>query len=64
MGIGNFEIFEDALDRAVLSERAMQSVEGDIGTKLGKHGGDIAIDVDARDAVAFRLQRIGARSPG
>ena len=34
MRIGNFEIFEDALDRAVLAEGPMQRVEGHVGTQI------------------------------
>ena len=64
MRVGNGEIFEDALDRAVLAERAVQRVEGDIGLELGKHGADVAADVDARDAIAFRLKRVGAGISG
>src|SRR5690606_6078292 len=59
MSVGNGEIFEDALDGAVLAERAVQRVEGDIGLELEKHGADIAADIHARDAIAFRLERVG-----
>ncbi len=37
MRIGNAEIFEDALDRAILAERTVQRVEGDVGLEFGKH---------------------------
>ena len=37
MGVGNCQIFEDALDRAVLAERAMQRIEGDIRLELRQH---------------------------
>ena len=60
MRVGNGEIFEDALDGAVLAEGAVQRIEGDIRLELGKHGADVAADVHARDAIAFRLKRVGA----
>ena len=63
MGVGDFEIFQDALDRAVLAERPVQRVEGDVGLELGQDGGDVAADIDPRDAIAFRFQRIGAGFP-
>ena len=46
------EDLEDALDAAVLAERPVQRVEGDVGPQLGEHLGDVAADIDARDAVA------------
>ena len=64
MRVGDAEIFENALDRAVLAERSVQGVEGDVRLELGKHGADVAADVDARDPVALGLQRIGARLAG
>jgi hypothetical protein len=36
MGIGDFQIFEDALDRAVFAERAMQRVKGNIRLQIGQ----------------------------
>ncbi|CCV14803.1 hypothetical protein MESS4_710033 [Mesorhizobium sp. STM 4661] len=63
MGIGNSQIFEDALDGAVLAERAMQRIEGDVGLELDQHRSDIARDIDASDPVAFILERIGTRLP-
>ena len=47
MRVGNVEIFQDALDRAVLAERPVQRIEGDVRLQLGKHRADIAPDVDA-----------------
>ena len=64
MGVGDAEIFEDALDGAVLAERAMQRIERDVGLQRGKHRADIATDVDAGDLIAFLLQCIGAGIPG
>ena len=64
MGVGNAQIFEDALDGAVLAERPMQRVEDDVRLELGKHGADIARDIDAGDLVAFLLKRIGTGVPG
>ncbi len=64
MGIGNAEIFKDALDGAILAEWTMQRVEGDIGPELGEHRPDVAPDIDARDLVAFLLQFIGTSLSG
>ena len=36
MGVGNGQIFEDALDGAVLAERAVQRIEGNVRLQLRK----------------------------
>ncbi len=54
------EIFEHALDGAVLAEGAMQRIEGDIGLQFGKHTCNIVTDIDTRDLVALGLKRVGA----
>ena len=53
MRVGNVQIFEDALDGAVLAERTVQRVEGDIGLEFSKTPADIASNVDAGDGIAF-----------
>jgi hypothetical protein len=40
MGVGNFQIFENALDGAVLAEGPMQRIEGDVRAKAGQGLGD------------------------
>ena len=60
MGVRNSQDLEQTLDRAVLADRAMQRVEGDVGLQREQHFGDVAADIDARDAIAARLQRVGA----
>ncbi len=64
MGVGNFQIFENALDRAVLAERTVKGVEGDVRAQRGQNRSDIARDVYTRNAETFRFQSIGACSPG
>jgi hypothetical protein len=56
MRIGNFEIFEDALDGAILAERAVKRIEDDIRLQSGKFFRDIARNVDARHFEAFLLR--------
>ncbi len=63
MGVGDGEILQDALDGAILAERPVQGVEGDIRRERRQHLADVATDVDAGDPIAFLLQRIGARIP-
>ena len=48
MRVGNVEIFEDALNAAVLAERAVQRVEGHIGTQLIERRAHLPVDIDAR----------------
>ena len=60
MGVRDAEDLQDALDRPVLAAEPMQRVEGDVGLEAGERVGDAAIDVDAGDAIALRLERIGA----
>ena len=55
MRVGNGEIFENALDGTILAEGPMQRIEDDVGLEFGKHRGDIAVDIDAGDAIAFAL---------
>ena len=52
MSIGNAENFQHALQRAVFAGPAVQHVERDVGLGFGQRGGDIAADIDRRDAVA------------
>src|SRR5262249_42883007 len=61
MGVRDGEDLEDALDAAVLAEGTVQRIEGDIGHEPGEHLGNVALNVDAGDAVAGRFSRIGAR---
>ncbi|GLS28837.1 hypothetical protein GCM10007937_05440 [Mesorhizobium albiziae] len=63
MRVGNGKILEDALDRAILSERPMQGVERNIRLELGEHPTDIATDIDAGDLVTFLFKRIGTGIP-
>ena len=60
MGIRDAHQIKHALHAAVLAGRAVQRVEDEIGLRLGKARGDVAAHVDAGDAVAVRLERIGA----
>ena len=60
MGIGDAHQVEHALHAAVLARRTVQRVEDEIGLRRGKARGDVAAHVDPRDAVAVRLERIGA----
>ena len=53
-----------ALLLSVLAERPVQRIEGHVRTKLGENLADIAIDIDAGDAVALGLEGVGARFPG
>ena len=64
MGVGNAEDFQDALQRAVLARPAVQHVEGDVGLERAQHGRDVAADIDAGDAVAGALERVGAGLAG
>ncbi len=52
MGVGNLQHLEDALDRAVLAKGAVQRVEGDVGLQFLQHGGDVALNIDARYPIA------------
>ena len=64
MRIGNAEDFEQALQRAVLAGAAVQHVERDVGLERAKFGGDLAVDIDAADAVAGALSGVGAGLAG
>ena len=57
MGIGDAEDLEHALDGAVLAIAAVQGIERDVGLQLGEHLGDVAANLDARDAIADAFQR-------
>ena len=61
MTVGNAENLEHALQRAVLTRTAVQYIEGSIGLERAQRRSDVAIDVNAADAIAGPLQRIGAR---
>ncbi len=61
MRVGNFEIFEDALNGAVLSERTMERIEDDIGPELGENAGDGSGHIDAGNPVSLAFKRIRTR---
>ncbi len=63
MGIGNFEIFEDSLNRSVFAEWSVKRVEDHIRAQFLKHRRDVVTDIDARDAIAFAFQSIRASRP-
>jgi len=63
MGIRDLQVFEDALDGAILTEGAVERVEGDVRPQLREHLTDIATDVDLDDAVALAFQCLGACIP-
>ena len=63
MGIGQPIRSSMPCTRAVLARRAVQRVEDEIGLRRGKARGDVAAHVDPGDAVAERLERIGAPVP-
>ncbi|GAA4116790.1 hypothetical protein GCM10023067_19880 [Aminobacter aganoensis] len=64
MGIGNAEIFEDALDRAVFAKGTMKRIERDVRLELGKHRADIATDINPGDPIPHLLERIGTGISG
>ena len=64
MAVGNAEDFQEALQGAVLAGPAMQHIERDVGLGGGQRRGDVAVDVDRRDAIAAAGERIGAGLAG
>src|SRR5690606_24224579 len=64
MGVGNLEIFENALNGTVLTERAVKRVESHVRLQLAEYRCNIAVDVDARDAIALLLEGIRAGLAG
>ena len=64
MRVGNSQDFEHALDRSVFADAAVQGIEGDIRPELGENLGDVARHVDSGNAVAARLQGVGAAAAG
>ena len=64
MGIGNAENFEQALQRAVLAGPAVQDIKRDIGLDSGQRRGDIAADIDRRNAIIAAAERFGASLAG
>ena len=66
MGVGQAQDLEQALDRAVLAEAAVQRVEDDIGLRreVLEHGRDVRPDVDRRDPIALPLERLAAGLAG
>ena len=54
MAVGNAEDFQQTLQRAVFAGPAVQHIERDVGFGGGERGGDVAADIDRRDAVAAR----------
>ena len=61
MGVGDLQVFEHALDRAILAERPVQRVEGYVRREIRQHLADVTRDVDARHFVAFGFEGVGAR---
>ena len=59
MGIFEPHQVEHALHRAILARDAVERVEHDVGLCRGKPLRDIAVHVDARDAMAARFERVG-----
>ena len=61
MRVRNLQGFEDALDAAVLAALAVERVEAGVRPKLGKARGDVAVHIDAGDAIAglFKGARAG-----
>ena len=57
MGVGDLQIFQDALDGAILAKRSMQRIERHIRLQFGKHRGNITSDIHFRDIVALGLKR-------
>ena len=64
MGVGNTEDFQQSLQCAVLAGAAVEDVKRNIGLGGGQRRGDVAADVDRRDAIAEAGKRIGARLAG
>ncbi len=64
MRVGDAQDFENALDRPVFADPAVQRVERDVGLQPCEDFGDVARDVDAGDAVAGLLERGGAAVSG
>ena len=59
MGVADAHQVHQALDGAVLAGRAVEGVKHHVRLHRGEHLGEVAIHVDAGDAVAEALQRIG-----
>ena len=64
MRVGDLQVFEDALDGAVLAVRTMQRVERNVGSQVRQHARDIAPHIHARDAVAHLFESIRAGIAG
>ncbi len=64
MAVGDAEDFQEPLQRAVLAGPAMEHIERDVGFGGGQRRGDVAVDVDRRDAVAAAAERVGAGLAG
>src|SRR5262245_37434251 len=65
MAVGDAEDFQHTLQRAVLAGPAVQHIERDIGLERTQGRGDLAVDIDAADAIAAAaLERIGAGLAG
>ncbi len=64
MRIGNAENFQHALQRAVLAGAAVQKIERGVGLQRAQGRGDLAVDVDAADAITGALGRTGAGLTG
>ena len=64
MRVGDAKDFKETLQRAVLAGPAVKHVERDVGLGGGQARGDVAGDVDRRDAIAAAAERIGAGFAG
>ncbi len=64
MGIGNPDRLQHALNGAVLARPPVQHHQRHVGLQLIEHGGDIALHIDAGDAIALALERRRARRAG
>jgi hypothetical protein len=60
MRIGNPQHFQNALHDAVLAKTPVQRVEGDVGAEVGERFGDVSVDIDTGDFVAFGFERCRA----
>ena len=49
MRIGNLQGLEDRRHAAILAPFAMQRIEGDVGSEIGKNARDVALHIDGRD---------------
>jgi hypothetical protein len=57
MAVANLQDFKQALDGAILARPPMEQIECNVRAKLGQDHRNIALDVDAGNAVTEALQR-------